>query len=65
LLLAAIAFIAVGVLITGCALVPWSSDFAVAVAPRWHVVVFPPPVWVGLVAILAGSVALLWSVQWR
>jgi hypothetical protein len=65
MLIVALPLIAVGVLIAACAVAPWSFDFAVAVMPAWHVTVFPPPLWVGVLLILSGLGALLASVQWR
>jgi hypothetical protein len=65
MLITALALIVVGVLITASALALWSFDFAVAVRPGWHVTVFPPPVSVGVLAILGGIVALLASLFWR
>ena len=65
MLIAALAFIGVGVLLTAVAFVPSPWDFAVAVAPGWHVTIFPAPLWVGVLVMLIGLVALLASVQWR
>jgi hypothetical protein len=62
MLMTALALIAVGVLITISAWVPWPFDFAVAVRPGWHVTVFPPPAFVGVLVLLSGVVALLASV---
>jgi hypothetical protein len=59
MLTAALAFVGVGVLLTAVALVPSSWDFAVAVAPGWHVTIFPVPLWVGVLLMLTGLVALL------
>lgn len=61
----ALSLIAVGVLITAVALVPWSFDFAVAITHGWHVTVFPPPPFVGLLATLSGIAMLLASLFWR
>ena len=56
---AALFLIGAGVLITAFALVPLSFDFAIAVRRGWHVTVFPPPVFVGVLTILSGIVALI------
>jgi hypothetical protein len=64
-LLVAIALIALGVLLTISALLPLSWDFAVAVAPGWHVTVWPAPLWLGLLLVLVGGLALLASAPWR
>ena len=65
MLVAALAIIGVGVLLTAGALVASPWDFAVAVAPGWHVTIFPAPLWVGVLVMLTGLVALLASVQSR
>jgi hypothetical protein len=65
MLIAALAFIGVGVLLIAAALVSPAWDFAVAVAPGWHVTIFPAPLWVGVLVMLTGLVALLASVQQR
>jgi hypothetical protein len=62
---AAQSLIVAGVLIMACALVPSSFDFAIAVRKGWHVTVFPPPLFVGVLAILIGIVTLTASLLWR
>jgi len=62
---AALALIVTGVLITACALVPSSLDFAIAVRKGWHVTVFPPPLFAGVLTILTGVVSLIASLLWR
>lgn len=57
--------IGAGVLITAFALVPSSFDFAIAVRKGWHVTVFPPPVFVGLLTILIGILTLIAVLLWR
>jgi hypothetical protein len=62
--IAALMLIGAGVLIMAWALVPSSFDFAIAVRKGWHVTVFPPPPFVGVLAILVGIVTLaasLWG----
>ena len=61
----ALLLIVAGVLITASALMRWSFDFAIAVRKGWHVTVFPPPVSVGLLTILAGTVTLIAVGLWR
>ena len=63
--IAALALIAAGLLMTALALAPWSFDFAVSLMPGWHVTVFPPPPFAGLLLILAGIVAMLPSLLGR
>jgi hypothetical protein len=65
MLLAALALLAVGVLLTATALAPPSWDFAVSVMPGWHVTVFPVPLWLGVLVTLGGLVALLAFAQGR
>ena len=65
MLIAALALIAVGVLLTAGALAPSSWDFAVAVMPGWHVTVFPLPLRAGVLVTLGGLVALFVVVHWR
>ena len=65
MLITALALIAAGVLIAVSAWAPSSFDFAIAVMPGWHVTVFPPPAFVGLLLILSGLVALLASLLWQ
>ena len=62
---AAISLIVGGVLITACALVPSSYDFAIAVKKGWHVTVFPPPVFVGVLTTFIGIVTLITVLLWR
>lgn len=64
MLTAALALIAIGVVMAGSAL-SWGFDFAVAVRRGWHVVVFPPPLWLSVVLLVIGVVALLASFQSR
>jgi hypothetical protein len=64
-MVAALTLIAVGVLLTVRALVPPSWDFAVAVTRSWHVVVWPAPLWVGVLVTLFGLGALYASIQSR
>lgn len=62
--IAALMLVGAGVLIMAWALVPPSFDFAIAVKKGWHVTVFPPPLFVGVLAILVGIVTLaasLWG----
>jgi hypothetical protein len=59
--IAALVLIVVGALIAAAAVLAWSFDFAVAVLPGWHVTVFPPPVFVGVMLMIAGGVGLLAS----
>ena len=59
MIIAALLFVVAGMLITASALVPSSFDFAIAVRKGWHVTVFPPPVFVGVLAILIGTVMLI------
>ena len=54
--IAALLLVAAGVLMIAMALGRPSFDFAIAVGRGWHVTVFPPPVSVGVVAILLGLV---------
>jgi hypothetical protein len=61
MLITALALIAAGVLIIGIGWVPWPFDFAVAVMTGWHVTVFPPPAFVGVLVTLTGIVTLLAS----
>lgn len=65
ILITALALMAVGVLLTVAAMarLPW--DFAVAVKPGWHVTVFPPPLWAGLLLILGGLIGLVVYFQTR
>jgi hypothetical protein len=65
MIIAAILLIIAGVLFTASALVPSSFDFAIAVTRGWHVTVFPPPVFVGVLAILTGIVLLIAVRLWR
>jgi hypothetical protein len=65
MLTAGLVLIAVGFLIAIGAVVPFGFDFAVAVAPGWHVVIFPPPLGLGGVLIVTGSVGLMASLQSR
>ena len=59
--IAALLLFVAGALIMGRALVPSSFDFAIAVRKGWHVTVFPPPLFVGVLAILVGIVT--WAVS--
>jgi hypothetical protein len=63
--LAALTLIAAGLLLTATGLFPWPFDFAVAVKSGWHVTVFPPPLFVGVLLIMSGIVALLASLLWH
>jgi hypothetical protein len=65
MLVAALVLIAVGLLMVGGAAVPYGFDFAVALRPGWHVVVFPPPLWLGVLLIAMGLFGLLASVHPR
>jgi hypothetical protein len=56
--IAALLLVVAGALIMAWALVPSSFDFAIAVRRGWHVTVFPPPLFVGVLAILIGIVTL-------
>ena len=53
---AAFLLVVAGVAIIALRLQPPSFDFAVAVRRGWHVIVFPPPTSVGVLAILLGIV---------
>ena len=61
----ALPLLLVGALLTVAALIPWSWDFAVAVAPRWHVTIFPPPLWLGVVLSAVGIASLVGRIQSR
>ena len=65
MLITALVLIATGGLISVSAWAPWSFDFAIAVMPGWHVTVFPPPAFVGVLVMLGGLVALLASLLWQ
>lgn len=56
--IAASLLVVAGALIVACALVPYPFDFAISVRHGWHVTVFPPPLFVGVFAILIGIVTL-------
>jgi hypothetical protein len=62
---AALLIVVAGVLMIAAALVPFSFDFAVAVRKGWHVTVFPPPLFVGVLATLIGIVTLIASRLWQ
>lgn len=62
---AALSLIVAGVLITACALAPSSFDFAISVRKGWHVTVFPPPLFVGVLTIFIGVVTLIAFRLWR
>jgi hypothetical protein len=65
-LILALTLIVTGVLITAGGLIaPGSFDFAVSIMPGWHVTIFPPPLFAGLLVIMSGIAALLASVLWR
>jgi hypothetical protein len=64
MLIAALALIVTGVLLTAGALAPQSFDFAIALLPGWHVTILPAPPWVGVLVMLSG-IALLVCVLWR
>ena len=63
--IAALLPVVAGALIMVCALVPSSFDFAIDVRKGWHVTVFPPPLFVGVLAILIGIVTLAAALLWR
>jgi len=65
MIIGALLLVVAGVLITAAALVPSSFDFAIAVSRGWHVTVFPPPLFVGVLAILIGIVTLIAVRLWR
>ena len=63
--IAALLLIVAGALIMACALVPSSFDVAISVWKGWHVTVFPPPLFVGVLAILIGIVTLAATLLWQ
>jgi hypothetical protein len=62
---AALLLLVAGALIMAWALGSSSFDFAIAVRKGWHVTVFPPPLFVGVLAILIGIITLAASLLWR
>ena len=65
MIIAALLLVVAGGLIIACALLRPSFDFAIAVTKGWHVTVFPPPVFVGVLAILLGIVMFVASLLRR
>lgn len=63
--IAAFLLVVAGVLIVAIALGRPSFDFAIAVTNGWHVTVFPPPAFVGVLAILVGIVSFIAARRWR
>jgi len=58
--IAPLLLVTAGVLIIAMALLGRPSlDFAIAVTRGWHVTVFPPPMFAGVLAIVLGIVTLV------
>ena len=62
--IAAVLLVVAGVLMVASALWGPSFDFAIAVRRGWHVTVFPPPLYVGVLTILLG-IATFAFLRWR
>ena len=64
--IAAVLLVVAGVLIIAMALLGRPSfDFAIAVTRGWHVTVFPPPMFAGVLAIVLGIVMFIAARLWR
>jgi hypothetical protein len=59
--IAGLLLLVAGVVMTASTLFGSSFDFAIAVRKGWHVTIFPPPRFVGVLAIVIGFVLFMAS----